>query len=95
MRNLVKYLLIFLLVFAFYGSSVYLPGVLNPEGDASVAQAAHKPSHNPPGPGGGGPPSVSELPIQYMVSGGLALVVITGGVVYLVRKRNKEQSSEA
>ncbi len=100
MRSLVKCLLIFLLAFAFYGSSVYLPGALNPDGTASVAQAAHKPSHNPPGPGGGGPPgggppTVSELPIQYMVSGGLALIVLSGGLVYMVRKRNKEQSGKA
>jgi len=90
MRSLVKCLLIFLLAFAFYGSSVYSPWILNPDGTASVAEAHHKPGHS-----GGPPPTVSELPIQYMVSGGLALVVITGGVVYWIRKRNKEQSGKA
>ncbi len=95
MRKLVKCLLIFLLAFAFYGSSSYLSWVLNPDGTPSVAQAAHKPSHNPPGPGGGGPPSVSELPIQYMVSGGIGLIVIAGGIAYWIRKRNKEQSGKA
>jgi len=90
MKSLVKCLLIFLLAFAFYGSSVYLPWILDPDGTASVAEAHHKPGHT-----GGPPPTVSELPIQYMVSGGIALVVITGGVVYWIRKRNKEQSGEA
>ena len=39
MKSLVKCLLIFLLAFAFYGSSVYLPWVLDPDGTASVAEA--------------------------------------------------------
>ncbi len=97
MKSLVKCLLIFLLAFAFYGSSSYLSWVLDPDGTVSVAQAAHKPSHNPPGKGKGKgkPPTVSELPIQYMVSGGIALIVLSGGLVYLVRKRNKEQSGKA
>ena len=94
MKRFSKCLLIFLLAFAFYGSSSYLPWTLNPEGTASVAQAAHKPSHNPPGKGKK-PPTVSELPIQYMVSGGLALIVLSGGIVYWIRKRNKEQSGKA
>lgn len=95
MKSLLQCLLIFLLAFAFYGSSIYLPSMLNPDGTASIAQAAHKPSHNPPGKGGGGPPSVSELPIQYMVSGGIGLIMISGGIVYWIRKRNKEQSGKA
>ncbi len=94
MQSLVKCLLIVLLTFAFYGCSVYFPWIMDPDGTTSVAQAAHKPSHNPPG-GGKPPPVVSELPIQYMVSGGLGLIVLSGGLVYLVRKRNKEQSGEA
>jgi len=92
MKSLVKCLLIFLLAFAFYGSSSYLSWVLDPTGTASVAQAAHKPSHNPKGKP---PPSVSELPIQYMVSGGIGLIVIAGGIAYWIRKRNKEQSGKA
>lgn len=96
MKSLVKSLLIFLLAFAFYGSSIYLPQILNPDSTASIAQAAHKPSHNPPGQGGGKgkPPTVSELPVQYMVTGGLVLIVVSGGI-YWIRKRNKEQSSQA
>lgn len=97
MKKMVKSLLVFLLAFAFYGSSIYLPQILNPDGTASIAQAAHKASHNPPGQGGGKgkPPTVSELPIQYMVTGGLALIVVSGGIVYLLRKRNKAQSGQA
>lgn len=95
MKKMVKSLLVFLLAFAFYGSSIYLPQILNPDGTASIAQAAHKASHNPPGGGKGKPPTVSELPIQYMVTGGLALIVVSGGIVYLLRKRNKAQSGQA
>ena len=94
MKSLVKCLLIFLLAFAFYGSSSYLPWILNPDGTASVAQAAHKPSHNPPGQGNK-PPTVSELPIQYMVSGGVALILVSGGIVYFMRHRHKKPSPEA
>jgi len=95
MKSLVKSLLIFLLAFAFYGSSIYLPQILNPDGTASIAQAHHKPGHTCGGNKCAPPPTVSELPIQYMVTGGLALIVVSGGIVYLLRKRNKEQSGQA
>ena len=89
MKNLVKCLLIFLLAFAFYGSSFYLPWVLNPDGTASVAQAAHKPSHDPKGKP---PPTVSELPIEVMIPVGFTMILISGGILFLIKKRNRQNT---
>ncbi len=101
MKRVFKSLLICLLAFAFYGSSFYLPWLLNPDGTASVAEAKKtKPPKppKPPKPCKGKkcqpPPTVSELPIQYMVAGGLAFILVSGGIVYLTRNRSNKQSSE-
>ena len=65
-----------------------------PMGMVSVADAHHKPGHSCSGGGQSGcgspPPTVSELPIRYMVPGGLALILAVGGIVYLARNRNKK-----
>jgi len=65
-----------------------------PIGMVSVAEAHHKPGHDCQGNKCGPPPTVSELPIQYMVAGGIAFILMSGGIVYLTRNRSKKQSPE-
>ncbi len=96
MKRLFKYGLVALFAVAFYGAGLMVPWDLGPNGTLSVAQATHDSSTNPGKGhgGGGGPPTVSELPIQYMVSGGVALILVAGGIVFFMRHRNKKPSPE-
>lgn len=100
MKRLFKYGLVALFAVAIYGVGFVVPWDLSPNGTVSVAEAIHDLS-GPPGKGhgggkgGGGPPTVSELPIQYMVSGGVALILVCGGIVFFMRNRNKKPSPEA
>jgi hypothetical protein len=96
MKRLSKYFFVALLAIIFYASGFVVPWDLGPNGTVLVAEASHS-VHDPKGKGhggGGGPPTVSELPIQYMVAGGIAFILISGGVVYLTRNRSKKHSSE-
>ena len=100
MKRLSKCVFVALLAIVFYASGFVVPWDLGPNGTVSVAEATHDASTNPGKGhrgtgGGGGPPTVSELPIQYMVAGGIAFILISGGIVYLTRNRRKNQSSEA
>jgi len=103
MRHLFKYGLVALFAVAFYGAGFVVPWDLGPNGTVSVAEAKHdasQPKSNPGkghqgGGGGGTPPTVSELPVQYMVSGGVALILVCGGIVFFMRNRNKKPSPEA
>ncbi len=96
MKRLSKYVFVALLAIVFYASGFVVPWDLGPNGTVSVAEATHS-KHAPKGKGHGNqpPPTVSELPIQYMVAGGIAFILISGGIVYLTRNRSKKQSSEA
>ena len=70
-------------------------------GEVNIAGAHHKPWHT----NGGGnckknpkkcqPPTVSELPIQYMVLSGTALILLSGSAVFYIRKRRMQSSLEA
>ncbi len=99
MQRLFKYGLVALFAVGFYGAGFVVPWDLGPNGTVSVAEAAHDKGkgkgHGGQGGGGGKPPTVSELPIQYMVSGGVALILVSGGIVYFMRHRNKKPSPEA
>jgi hypothetical protein len=96
MKRLSKYFFVALLAIVFYASGFMVSWDLGPNGTVSVAEATHS-AHDPKGKGhggGGGPPTVSELPIQYMVAGGIAFILISGGIVYLVRNRSNKQFTE-
>ena len=84
MKLLSKYFHISLLAVAFYSAGFVVPWDLDPNGTTvSVAEAHHRPGHTCSGGGQSGcgtPPSVSELPIQYMVAGGLAFIVQQFGI---------------
>ena len=73
---------------------------LGPKDTVSVAEATHDASadqghgQGKKGGGGGTPPTVAELPIQYMVAGGVALILACGGIVFFMRNRNKKPSPE-
>lgn len=98
MKNIHKYLLIFLLTVTFSWSGFYQPGVPDLGQTVSIAEAHHKPGHRPKpckGKKCRPPPTVSELPIEYMIPLGFALIMLSGGVVYLKQKRNRENSPEA
>jgi len=97
MKRLFKYGLVALFAVAIYGAGFVVPWDLGPNGTVSVAEAHHKPGHSCAGKGNPGcnpPPTVSELPIQYMVSGGVALILVSGGIVFFMRNRNKKPSPE-
>jgi len=98
MKRLFKYGLVALFAVAFYGAGFVVPWDLGPNGTVSVAEATHDAAADHghgQGKGGGTPPTVSELPIQYMVSGGVALILVSGGIVYFMRHRHKKPSPEA
>ena len=40
------------------------------------------------------PPTVSELPIQYMILSGVALISLCGGMAFYIRKRKMKNSLE-
>lgn len=70
-------------------------------GEVHIAGAHHKPWHTT---GGGNckknpkkcqPPTVSELPIQYMVLSGAAVIALSGGMIFYIRKRKMKNSLEA
>ncbi len=100
MKRLFKYSWVALFAVAIYGTGFVVPWDLGPNGTVSVAKAVHKPSHAPGGGCKGNPakcgtpPTVAELPIQYMVAGGIAFILISGGIIYLTRNRSNKQSSE-
>ncbi|MDH3256804.1 MAG: hypothetical protein OEM27_04250 [Nitrospinota bacterium] len=94
MKRLLEKPINFVLMTLFFGMIISTP-----MGMVSVADAHHKPGHDcqgggSSGCGGGPPPTVSELPIKYMVAGGLAIILLSGGIFYLTRDRSKQQSSE-
>ena len=99
MKGLFKYSWVALFAVAIYGAGLMVPWDLGPNGTVSIAEATHDSSadhgHGQGKKGGGGPPTVSELPIQYMVSGGVALILVCGGIVFFMRNRNKKTSPEA
>lgn len=97
MKRLFKYGLVALFAVAIHGAGFVVPWDLGPNGTVSVAEATHDASENQGhGQGqGGGPPTVAELPIQYMVSGGVALILVSGGIVFFMRHRSKKPSPEA
>ena len=41
------------------------------------------------------PPTVSELPIQYMILSGTAVIALCGGMAFYIRKRKMKSSPEA
>ena len=94
MKRLSKYVFVALVAIAFYGVSFVVPWDLGSNGTVSVAEAHHKPGHTCQGNKCGPPPTVSELPIQYMVAGGIAFILMSGGIIYLTRNRSKKQSPE-
>ena len=67
-------------------------------GEVTIAKARHIPGHNSgkckKDPTQCQPPTVSELPIQYMVFGGAALIALSGGTVFFIRKRKMKSSLE-
>jgi hypothetical protein len=104
MKRLSKYFFVVLLVVVFYASSINLPRTLNPDGTASVggasvaeAQKGGKPKKPKPCKGKKcvPPPTVSELPIQYMVLSGAAVIALSGGMVFYIRKQKMKNSLEA
>ncbi len=98
MKYLFKYGLVALFTVAIYGAGFVVSWDLGPNGPVSVAEATHDASTDQghgQGKGSVPPPTVSELPIQYMVSGGVALILVCGGIVFFMRNRNKKPSPEA
>ncbi|MCZ6513182.1 MAG: hypothetical protein O6857_04570 [Nitrospinae bacterium] len=97
MKRLFKYSWVALFAVAIYGAGFMVSWDMGPQGTVSVAEATHDASVNPGkghGGGGGGPPTVAELPVQYMVAGGVALILVCGGIVFFMRYRNKKPSPE-
>lgn len=98
MKNIYKYGLIFLLTVAFSAPGFFLPGVPDLGQTVSIAEASHKDSHKakPPKPCKGKkcspPPTVSELPIEYMIPVGFAMIMLTIGIVFLTQKPNRKDS---
>ncbi len=102
MKKTCKISLICFLAIGFLAVGFGLPGTPGVDGTVSVAEAHHRPGH------GGGPkdgkwcrkhpdrckpPTVSELPVHYMVASGIAAILITGGIVYQLRRREEENAS--
>jgi len=91
MKNTYKYLLIFLLTVTFSGSGFFLPGIVDFDQMVSVAEADHKPGHKPKKPKDS-PPTVSELPIEVMIPVGFGLMMLAGGIINLMQRRNRQNS---
>ena len=98
MKNIYKYGFIFLLTVAFSAPGYFLSGFSDFGQMISVAEASHKASHKPkkPKPCNGKkcspPPTVSELPIEYMVPVGFAMIMLSGGILFLRQRRNRENT---
>ena len=99
-----KHFWVFLIAFTLCGFGLFEPWTSGLDGmEKSIAYAHHKPWHT----GGGGsdkckknpkkcqPPTVSELPIQYMILSGVALISLCGGMAFYIRKRKMKNATEA
>ena len=72
-------------------------------GEVTIAEANHRGGGDNGGGNGGGncrrrrcqPPTVSELPIQYMVLSGTVVIALCGGMAFYIRKRKLKSSPEA
>ena len=109
MKRLIKYFFVALLAIVFYATGFVVPWDLGPNDTVSVAEARHRGNGNQGGGDSGGdnggsgncrgrrctPPTVSELPIQYMVLSGAAVIALSGGMVFYIRKRKMRSSLEA
>ena len=110
MKRLIKYFFVALLAMAFYATGFVVPWDLGPNGTVSVVKANHRNNGGQSGGDNGGdnggsngncrnrncgPPTVSELPIQYMVLSGAAMIALSGGMVFYIRKRKMRSSLEA
>ena len=93
---------IFVLLFAvtLWQVGIFEPLPVDIGGEVTNAEAHHKVGHYNQNKCDQGqtewcpPPTVSELPIQYMVFSGAALIVISVGMVSLIRKRKMKSSLE-
>ena len=102
MKRLFKYFFVVLLAVVFYAAGFVVPWDLGSNGTVSVAVANHRSGGGDNGNGGGNgncrngrcrPPTVSELPIQYMVLSGGAIIALSGGIVFY-RKQKMRSSLE-
>lgn len=93
---------IFVLLFAvtLWQVGIFEPLPVDIGGEVTNAEARHVPEHWSQKKCDKGqtdwcpPPTVSELPIQYMVFSGAALIVFSVGMVSLIRKRKMRNSLE-
>ncbi len=104
MNRFIMKIFVFLFVVTLWQVGIFEPLPVDIGGEVTVAEAHHKPGHTggpPPdkdkckkNPKFCEPPTVAELPIQYMVSGGIAFLVLSGGMVFFIRKRKMKNSLE-
>jgi hypothetical protein len=98
MKTIYKYGFIILLTVAFSAPGFFLSGFSDFGQMVSVAEASHKDSHKakPPKPCKGKkcspPPTVSELPIKYMIPVGMTMIMMTVGIVFLTQKPHRKDS---
>ena len=107
-RFITKVFVIFLAI-GLWDLGVFEPVTPNLGGQVSVAEASHRGGGSSSfcqrfptlcdrlcrrNPRWCQPPTVSELPIQYMILSGVALISLCGGMAFYIRKRKMKNSSE-
>jgi hypothetical protein len=95
---------VFFLAINLWNIGLFVPLTSNFGGDVTVAKANHRSGGGDRGNGGGRcrrdpsrcqPPTVSELPIQYMILSGTAVIALSGSTIFYIRKRKMKNSTEA
>ena len=104
MNRFILKVFVFFLAINLWNIGFFKPVASEFGGDVTIAEATHKGGGGKGGGGKGGggkgckgkrctPPTVSELPIQYMVAGGITFILASGGIIFFIRNRSKKQSS--
>ena len=100
MNRFIMKIFVFLFVVTLWQVGIFEPLPVDIGGEVTNAEARHRPDHTNEKKckkgqtDGCPPPTVSELPIQYMVLSGAVLIALSGGMVFFIRKRKMKNSLE-
>ena len=94
MNKFILKMFVFFLAINLWNIGFFGPLTSKIDNNVTVAEAHHKPGHKCNGRKCGQPPTVSELPIQYMVLSGAVVIALSGGMVLYIRKQKMKNSLE-
>ena len=109
MYTFIKKVIFIFLAVTFWQSGIFEAAAPGIAGNASIAEASHRGGGSSSfcqrfpslcerlcrrNPSWCQPPTVSELPIQYMILSGVVLISLCGGMAYYIRKQKLKSFPE-